>query len=255
MQYSNTVNVTITRISVPVPVPESSGGSSRTVITKIPEEIPYSMNIIVPQPITIYRNDTIVVPVKIVNSGNVTLNNIKLFASAENKNLSITLTTNSIDKLDPGEEASTNVIIQSYQLFGSYEVLVSASVGTPKFNETNKIFINSLEKGSVDKNVVNTKIAYTRDLLSQNSVCLELNEFLAEVQKQIDSQQYDKANQMLNSIITDCTYLITQKQRIYEKPSRFSIVLSRNLIITLLALVVVAVLAISIILYSRKKFR
>ena len=255
MQYSNTVNVTITRISVPVPVPESSGGSSTTIITKIPEEIPYSMNIIVPQPITIYRNDTIVVPVKIVNSGNVTLNNIKLFASAENKNLSITLTTNSIDKLEPGEEASTSVIIQSYQLFGSYEVLVSASVGTPKFNETNKIFISSLEKGSVDKNTVNTKIAYTRDLLSQNSVCLELNEFLAEVQKQIEGQQYDKANQMLNSIITDCTYLITQKQRIYEKPSRFSIVLSRNLIITLLALAVVAVLAISIILYSRKKFR
>ncbi|MEM0231202.1 MAG: hypothetical protein QXJ50_03470 [Candidatus Woesearchaeota archaeon] len=253
---SNAVNVTIKKISSPVPVPQNSGGGSTTVVfQQIPKEVPYSMNIIVPQPITIYKNETISIPIKIVNSGNITLNKISLDVTSENKNVTISISPELIERLNPGEEAGATVIITSYQMFGSYEVLVRAMVEDPRFNETNKIFINSLEKGTLDRKALDMRIAYTRDLLSQNSICLELNEFIKQAEADVEMGNYEKAARVLSSVVENCQYLISQKERIYQKPSTFSLKITRNFIIVASSLAVIFILTLSVVLYTRRKFK
>ena len=253
---SNLVNVTITRISKPVPVPQSSGGGSTTIIKEeVPKEVPYSLNIIVPQPVTIYRNDTLALPVKIVNSGNITLKGIELEAISENKNITTSIYPQSIDKLEPGEEVSANVILTSYQMFGSYEVLISARISDPKFNETNKVFVNALEKGSYDRKSMDVRIAYARDLLSQNSVCLELNEFISQAESDVEAGEYEKAAKILNSVVENCQYLISQKERLYQKPSIISIQLSRDKLIIIGSILLILILSVSVIIYTRTRFR
>jgi hypothetical protein len=254
---SNNFTVIIENVETVVPISQSSGGggSSSSIIQQISNENPYSMNILVPEPITIYRNETIVAPIRIVNSGNKTLKGIKISASAENKELRLTITKDTITELLPGKEEKTSVIIESYQLFGSYEVLVSASVTSPKFNETNKIFINSLEQGSPGENEINTKIAYTRDLLAQNTNCLELNEFIERAQQEIESRNYALASQMLDEIIRNCRYLTTEARRVYETPKRFSILLNRNLLVGLSALALLLILSTAVIIYTKNKFK
>jgi hypothetical protein len=254
---SNNFTVIIENVETVVPISQSSGGggSSSSIIQQIANENPYSMNILVPEPITIYRNETIVAPIRIVNSGNKTLKGIKISASAENKELRLTITKDTITELLPGKEEKTSVIIESYQLFGSYEVLVSAAVTSPKFNETNKIFINSLEQGSPGENEINTKIAYTRDLLAQNTNCLELNEFIEGAQQEIESRNYARASQMLDEIIRNCRYLTTEARRVYETPKRFSILLNRNLLVGLSALALLLILSTAVIIYTKNKFK
>ncbi|MCX6710272.1 MAG: hypothetical protein NTV63_04985, partial [Candidatus Woesearchaeota archaeon] len=159
-----------------------------------------------------------------------------------------------ITELAKNEEIKTSVIIESYETYGNYEIVVSANVENPRLSESNKIFVNSIELGSEGPTVVNTKIKYTRDLLSENSACLELNEFLAEAQKAIESSDYAQASKILDSTIRTCKYLITEKKRLYEKPTRFSVSFGRNAII--IAGIVGAALVMSIIIYfyTRKRF-
>jgi len=252
---SNTILLNIEKVESNVPqIVSGGGGGFSTVIKEKIKETPYALDIIVPEPITMYRNDTIVAPIKIVNTGNVTLENIELVASSENKNLKLTLTTNKIEKLAKGEEIKTNLIIESYQTFGSYEVIITANVNKPKFSETNKIFVNSIELGTESEKELNTKIVYTQDLLASNPECLELTEFLDEAKKSIESQQYAKATQLLDSTIRSCKYLITEKTRVYEKPSRFSFFLNKNLMIGAGIIALVLILTIAIYGYNKRRF-
>jgi len=117
---------------------------------------------------------------------------------------------------------------------GTYEIVVIANSDEPKYQDMAKFFINSIEFGKANKTQLNTKITFTRDLLSSNPECLELSELLTEAELSINSREYTKASQLIDDVIDNCRYLISAKTALEETPKkrRFSIELSqRNLLL------------------------
>lgn len=196
------------------------GGGGGAIVSIVPEEVVeelVSFELISPGVSTIYENGTIITPIILRNGANTTLNRINLSAESENKELKLSFTTSFFEKLEVDEEIETELIILSTRTFGSFEVIVKATVEDPVFEDSVKIFISSIEKGEYNKTQINTKLAFTQDLLSENPECLELNEFLEKAREHLNSDELDKANIMLNSVIETCKFFIT---RGIEKPAK-----------------------------------
>ncbi len=79
--------------------------------------------------------------------------------------------------------------------------------------------MSSIELGQWGPEELNTKIAFTRDLLEENPECLELNEQLMEAQKLISKSDYKRAQLLIQSVVDTCRYLITAKEPIIEEPT------------------------------------
>ncbi len=193
-----------------------SGGTTTQIISNsVPIEIekPKPIDLIVPGLVTIYENDTITVPIYLVNTLNKTIKGITLSAKSENPNISLEFTNKYINEIPSKKNVTANLIIKSYKTYGNYEVVVEAKVKDPKFNASNKFFINSIELGRAGEEEFNTKLAFTRDLLSSNPECLELNEQLDKAKKLIEEGKYDDAKILLSEIVDSCKYLISFKEQ------------------------------------------
>ena len=191
-----------------------SGGTTTQIISNsIPIEKPKAIDLIVPGVVTIYENDTISVPIYLVNTLNKTIKGITLSAKSENPNISLEFTNKFIKEIPSKKNVTANLIIKSYKTYGNYEVVVEAKVKDPSFNASNKFFINSIELGKAGEKEFNTKLAFTRDLLSSNPECLELNEQLDKAKKLMDEKKYSEANALLSEIVDSCKYLISFKEQ------------------------------------------
>lgn len=211
------------------PTPQSSTSKTKTEIVYYQIEIDKVVNLklLAPKSVVVYKNNTVIIPLKIRNDGNKTLFDIKLSANTDNKEVSHTFDKNSFETLLPSEEKDAFLTLNSYRTQGSYEIEVVASIQNPKFNDSALILIDSLEKQndeSSSSESANTKIAYAMDMLSANPKCLELNEMLDEIKLDIGNGKINEASIKLENVIKTCRYLISEKELIEEKPSiiRFS---------------------------------
>ena len=187
-----------------------SGGT--TVITQrvqVPKNKYVPVNIIVPGIVSMYENDTLTVPITIQNTANETLSGISLSAESKNENVSFRWQNDTIPKLDKNENMTTNLTIVSYQTYGNYEVSIHANITSPKLNATNNFYVNSIALGQAGKNVYNTKLAFTKDLLSSNPECLELNEQLQKAVGYANNNSFENATALLNDITDNCKYLMS----------------------------------------------
>jgi hypothetical protein len=218
----------VTLIFTPDPSEGTGTGSSSSdniIVRTVPQEVPkdvekyINLDIIVPEAMTTYQNSTIVSPIRLVNTGDKPLQGIKLSASTNISGIKLEFTKDSFAALAPGESARTDLIITSSEFLGSYEITVKADVANPVFTDTAKIIITSLEKGSLNTSQLNTKITFTKDLLLANPECLELNELLTQAQDQIALDHMVRANELIETAIRDCRYLLAAKETMMEKPS------------------------------------
>jgi hypothetical protein len=237
---SNAITINVTEAqAIPqvIIVPVGGGGAvSRPVPYEVPTYVtsPVSFRLIAPQIVTTYANDTMEVPINLFNDGNFTLKNIKLNATTANKDVAISLSREDIDLLKPYQKEFLTLTVESYKTYGTYEVLIEATAeatsvaedGTEKtstYTEKTKVFVNSLLKAAGNESQVNTKLAFAEDLLSNNPECLELNEFLKKVKKEIAEKNNEKADKMLDQVMESCKYLIAPKKEKapeIEKPSK-----------------------------------
>jgi hypothetical protein len=233
-----TINVTeATSIPQVIIVPVGGGGAvSMPVPYEVPRYVtaPVSFRLIAPQMVTTYINNTMEVPINLFNDGNFTLKNVRLNATTPNKDAVVRLSKDKFDTLKAMQKEFLTLTVESYKTYGTYEILVEANAdatsvaedGTEKtstYTERTKIFVNSLLKSSGNESQVNTKLAFAEDLLSNNPECLELNEFLKKVRKEIADNNKEKANTMLDQVIESCKYLIApskEKAPEIEKPSK-----------------------------------
>jgi hypothetical protein len=209
----------------PGPGSGQSSSSSRTntkiiIQTQIEKEteMQYSMfDLLAPGEITVYVNETVVIPIQLRNMGNDTLNDITLNATSENKHINFSFSKSKFQALLPNSVENTTLIASPYKIEGTYEILVNAFVKTPEINDSVKILINSREKGEHNSTQINTKIAFTQDMLSSNPECLELNELLIEAKSAMGANDYGKAEAVIEKVISDCRYLSSQKNPAKEK--------------------------------------
>ncbi len=228
-------NVTVNVTSVPEPPPASSNDNTRTSTSDTP--IPYSvieevekekqvyLDILVPQVVTVYRNNTVREVIKIVNKGNTTLRGIYLSAKTNFTDAEISFSDDYFPELLPGAEEKTDLIITAYKLMNHYEIVLYANVTDPEYQDKAVVYVNAIEKSRGNQSVTSTKITFARDLLSSNPECLELNEFLKQAQAHMENGQYDKASDILDSVIQGCKYLVSQSRLEDESPSGFAIAL------------------------------
>jgi hypothetical protein len=219
---------------LPGPGSGSSSTSSSTTTSIVyqtqiqkEKETEYSMfDLLSPSKITVYKNETIAVPITLSNSGNKTLYDIYLNASSENEEINFTFSKDHFDELSPGSKDNTTLFATPYKIAGTYEILVHAHVNDPNINDSAKIMVNSREKGEQNSSQINTKIAFTQDILSSNPACYELNEILDKSRQSYANKEYGKAESYLEKAIHDCRYLVLHTNATTEIPKTNGINLS-----------------------------
>lgn len=226
---SNNVTVTVNELPDESSSSSSSsgggGGSTRyvpySVIQEIEKEKEIYFDIIVPEPVTIYKNDTIREVISLVNSGNKTLRGITLSALTNATGAEISFSKDFFPELKPGESEKTDLVVTAYKLLNNYEIIIFANITEPKYTDKAVIYINAIEKSRGNQSVTATKITFARDLLSSNPECLELNEFMKKAQGQMENGQYDEASKIVDSVIQGCKYLVSQAKLKDERPAGF----------------------------------
>jgi hypothetical protein len=206
-----------------------SGGSSsqsssstriviQTQIQKEKEQEYSTFNMIAPSSVTVYENESVEIPLRLENTANETLFGIKLKADSVLEGVNYSFSRDEIAELAKGAAMNVTFRMTPFRIAGTYEVVLTGLVNSPKVNDTVKVMINSRQKGSHNASMVNTKIAFTHDLLGGRPECFELNELLAEAVAAFQGEQYAKASSILDKVVDDCRHLIYQTEPYAESP-------------------------------------
>ena len=222
---------------------------------KIPEY--KSFNLIVPQQMKMYPNDTIIAPITLDNYGNSSLVNITLSANSSNPNVNITIPQDFINGMAPKTKTNASLIINSgNNIYGNYEITVKAHISNPRFNDTAVMMMTGLVQGETNKTMINTKIAFTKDLLTSSPQCREFLEMVNDAKAKLNSKNYTQANEILNNAINGCKDVITLNQLNQTQTEKLSPMISmpqKNVIYGLLIIVgITLILVIVLIFYSKK---
>ncbi len=201
----------------------SSGSSGTRIIVqnqiKKEKEMQYSnFKLIAPGEVTVYKNDSVKIPITLTNSLNTTVLDVKLNASSALEGLNFSFDKSEFTQIGAGNSVNTSLWITPLKIAGRYDVVVTANVRDPQTHDSVKIMINSREQGEHNSSQINTRIAFTQDLLGGHPECFELNELLSEAVSAMQQEQYAKADSIVQKVISDCRYLVTEKAATQETP-------------------------------------
>ncbi|RLE42538.1 hypothetical protein DRJ48_03345 [Candidatus Woesearchaeota archaeon] len=220
--YSNIIDVTILQGTGAGSTSSTSTSNTRVVIqtqVKKEKETKYAkFKLLAPDKVTVYKNESVLIPIKLSNPTNETLLDINLNATTELEDVNFSFSKDHFTQLRVGETENTSLWMTPFKIAGTYEVLITARVKEPNTNDTVKVMINSREKGEHNASQINTKIAFTHDLLAGHPECYELNELLTQAVSALENKQYAKAESIVQKVVSDCRYLVSQKEKEVETP-------------------------------------
>lgn len=256
-------NVTSYNISIEVIyVPPSTSGSTSTSRTRtitesiavpIPQEVqkPVMVKIITPTTVTIYKNKTMVIPIRIRNNWNSTLYGIRLSAIVNESDAQISLSTETYASLVVGQEEKFNLTVTNYREDGPYEIQITANVTEPPYYDVATILVNAIESRDRGEEV-DIKITFAMDLLTQNAECQELNELLDIAREKASAAEYDEALEYVDKAINGCKYLMSRKELESQKqtPKSFASMLGDNMLIVKMIAVVFGILGLGVLIYT-----
>jgi hypothetical protein len=228
-EYSVSSNV-VTLIVTHIEQRQSSGTDTQTNTRSTTQYVPYTvlqeiekeretyLDILAPEPVVIYNNNTLRQVINIVNRANITLRGIHLSATTNSTDAQLTFSTSYFPDLLPGETQKTDLIVSGYRILNNYEIVVWANVSEPVYKDKAVIYVNALERTRGNQSVTATKITFARDLLSANPECMELGEYLRRAQNFMDQRDYQSASDMLDEVIQGCKHLVSQSRLRDERP-------------------------------------
>lgn len=221
----------------------SGGGGSSSTTVEVIKRVTTPLPIPVPKPkteyvdfridagsLTVYGNDTIDVPLTLVNYGDKDLTKISLFSSATHEGVKMIFEKSVFDNLAANSDAKTNLRLISDRTYGNYDVQINATIESPEFSTSVKIFINPFKKGEQNQTQVNTVYALVNELLKSETACLELNAALEDTRQLIEAGESEKAKQMLYNIKEACTQLteaFKERQEAKNERIRLSVSVSK----------------------------
>ncbi len=220
----------------------SSGGGS--------VEVPVSMKILLPDPVSAYQQDRIELPITLYNDGQKALNEITLNATiikngtvAQGINLS--LSQNYFPVLNVGEKKNLTLTANiNTSEVGLYEITINADVKNPKYHDWGKLYL-TIKKG-VD---VKEKIVFTEEFIASNPECVELKELVNEAKKLSSEGNTELAIKKADEALDACKNAISQAQKPKIKQ------LLENKIYRYLAFATVAAFLFGIGYYSYKRIK
>ena len=223
----------------------SSGGGGTT-------EVPVSLKLILPDPVSAFQKDKIELPITLKNTGQKTLNGIHLNASvAKNgsivNDVKISFTKKDFSSLAEGEEINTTITVEiNTQEVGLYELTITGEVDSPSYTDWGKIYLTVKEGVDVEE-----RILFTEEFIVSNPECLELREMIDEAKvlsaQGKSTEALDKAEQALDS----CKNAISQAGK--GKPR--GVIENKLYRYIIIATVCALVLGVAFYSYKRMKLR
>lgn len=188
----------------------SSGGGTTYV--------PVSLKILMPDPVSAYQKDQIVLPISIYNDGSQTLNGITLSANISKDgllrdDLSVSFDKDFLSILQKGQTEDVILTIDvNTQEKGTFEITVYADVKTPKFSDWGKLYLTIKEGTKVEE-----VILFTEEFIAQNPECIELKELVNEAWDAFASGNDELALEKAESAIDSCKNAISQPGKLRLK--------------------------------------
>lgn len=264
---SNLVTITVTQVpegsTTTVVSSGGGGGGVTTQNTYVPlqqeVEKPKPLTIIAPKLVTIYENKSISVPLTLKNNWTTALTGIILSAETNASGVKMGFDTNYVESLPVDGSRDVMLTVEGYRLGEDFEVTVAANVSDPSFQDSALILFNSIEQSQEGKDVA-VKVTFAQDLLSQNSECQELNEYLAQADEKLKGGDVTGAGELVDFVINGCKYLLSRTQSEQQKPGIFRtpmLELSEPTlrIVSWLALAAVIIVALAALLYYHHRTR
>ncbi|MEM3374203.1 MAG: Ig domain-containing protein [Candidatus Woesearchaeota archaeon] len=224
-----------------------------SVLQEVEKEKEIYLDIIVPEQLTIYQNETIRQVINIKNEGNTTLRGIILSASTNSSSADLSFSNSFISELKPNEIVKTDLIIKDYKLKNNYEIIIWANVTEPNYRDKAIIYVNAIEKTRGNQSITATKITFAQDLLSSNPECIELNEYLKKSLNYMEAKNYEEAEKIIDSVIQGCKYLVSQSKLKEESPKGLLLNLKITnpyirgaIILTILAIITIVAMTIKL---------
>lgn len=218
----------------------SSGGGST--------EVPVSLKIIMPGPISAYQKDKIEVPLTLYNTGSTTLYMINLDGSVAKDNVlandvNISFSKREFASLQPGKKENLTMILNvDTQNVGTFEITVNATSSSPRYMDWGKIFLTIKEGENVGE-----KIVFTEEFIASNPECIEIKELVDEAKRYASQGNTALANQKADEALNACKNAIAQA----GKPVLSKI--AENKLYRYLAVSTIAVFVVGVAFYSYKR--
>ncbi|MFH1585765.1 MAG: Ig domain-containing protein [archaeon] len=195
----------------PTPTPSTGGGTGST--GKI-----VSLKIIMPDPVSAYFGERIVLPVIIQNDGEEELKGINLSSLVAKNNqirndIRVTLSESYIKSLKEGEQKNITMIVDiNTEENGTYEIIINASVKDPKFNDWGILYLHVKEGEGIRE-----KLLFTQEFLQENPECIEIEEILDEAEEYFKAGDFVNTVKKIDEAIEGCKNAISQQARLKRK--------------------------------------
>jgi len=234
------------------------GGSTEIEIMRI-----LRMDLIAPNKLTIYHDDTVSTPILLENSGDYDLTNVRLSAESNTEFLTPTLDTTRIGSLDSGDMKSIMLYVRADSDPGQYAITVTAESEDPQLKETTRIYMDLSDKYGQDRDEANNKLNFAEKLFDDNPECLELKELLQQATKEIDADRFHKAQTLIKGATDACRSLINIREETKTRKSAAEpttgMAWLNNLMnykkrenIVVYAIILIVIIALTSILFRRK---
>lgn len=207
---SNNFTVTFTTPASTSNQQSSSGGSST-------KKVPVSLKIIMPDPVSVYKNDYIELPITLQNDGSQTLYDISLSGTVAlngtlSDEVSIAFSKDTFGVLTAGQEENLTMGISvNTEQEGTFEITVDADVANPDYHDWGKMYITIREGEDIRE-----KILFTEEFIVENPECLELTELVNEAKTLMAQGKNSEAITKADEAISACKELIAQAPRARE---------------------------------------
>ena len=201
---SNNFSVTLTVSTTVVQTPNSGGGSS--TVQKL-----ISLKIIVPEPISSKKKDKLVIPIGIVNDGEVDLNEIVLSSLIAKNGLLRSDLISSFDRsfiksLPVGKRENVTLIVDvDTNTTGIFEVTLNGTVKSPKYSDYGKFYIEIRKDDDILE-----KIVFTEEFIVGYPECAELKEAVDEAKRLYATGDLVATQNKLDEIVLACKRAIAQ---------------------------------------------
>jgi hypothetical protein len=222
---SNNFTVTFTTPPNSSSTEQNSGSGGGTT------QVPVSLKLILPDPISAFKKDRIELPITLYNDGTSTLYDITLNGSvaidgAIADDVSISFSKSYFGGLSKGQKENLTMIIEiDTDRVGTFEINVNATVKSPYYVDWGKMFLTIKEGENVGE-----KIVFTEEFIVQNPECAELLELIDEAKSLLASGDSEGASKKSEEALSACREAISQagkarvKQLVENKLYRYLII-------------------------------
>ncbi len=180
---------------------------TRDVPTSYPTPRVASLEVIVPEIITIQLGHSSMARVVLHNDGQYDLFDINLTAVTNESNISLALMDTFITDIRTGQNVTTwlNITLGDLDINQTYLAQVIADVGVPGIEETATITIKA---NPINKTLMYVDIVMVKDLFEENPECMELFGLIVEAEERLEAGDIGEAKRLTKLAMDNCQDMI-----------------------------------------------